>query len=64
MKVGMLFPDYGSQYVGMAKELYDSSRVMQELFEEASNCLNINFVKRARYFAISYLKFESIYFLN
>lgn len=45
MKIGMLFPDYGSQYVGMAKELYDTSRVMQEYFEEASNCLTINFVK-------------------
>ncbi len=44
-KIGMLFPDYASQYVGMAKELYDSSRVMQEYFEEASNCLNVNFVK-------------------
>lgn len=45
MKIGMLFPDYGSQYVGMAKELYDTSRIMQEYFEEASNCLAINFVK-------------------
>lgn len=45
MKIGMLFPDYASQFVGMTKELYDESRVMQEYFEEASNCLNINFVK-------------------
>lgn len=45
MKVGMLFPGYGSQFVGMGKELYDTSRVMQEYFEEASNCLGINFVK-------------------
>ncbi|HEX2978090.1 MAG TPA: ACP S-malonyltransferase [Candidatus Babeliales bacterium] len=45
MKIGMLFPDYGSQYVGMGKELYDTSRIMQEYFEEASTCLNINFVK-------------------
>jgi [acyl-carrier-protein] S-malonyltransferase len=44
-KVAMVFPGYGSQYVGMAKELYDQSRVMQEYFEEASNCLNMNFVK-------------------
>lgn len=44
-RIGMLFPDYGSQYVGMAKELYDNSRSMQEYFEEASNCLNVNFVK-------------------
>jgi len=45
MKYAVLFPGYGSQFVGMGKELYDESRVMQELFEEAYNCLNVNFVK-------------------
>lgn len=45
VKIGMLFPDFGSQFVGMAKELYDHSRVMQEYFEEASSCLNVNFIK-------------------
>ncbi len=45
MKIGMLFPGYGSQYVGMGKDLYDTSRIVQEHFEEASNCLNENFVK-------------------
>src|SRR3989304_8586419 len=45
MKIIMLFPGYGSQFVGMAKELYDESRTVQEYFEEASNCLNVNFVK-------------------
>lgn len=45
MKIAVLFPGYGSQFVGMGKDLYDSSRIMQEYFEEASNCLNINFVK-------------------
>jgi len=45
LKIGMLFPDYASQFVGMAKELYDNSRLIQEYFEEASNCLNINFIK-------------------
>ncbi len=45
MKIGFLFPGYSSQYVGMAKELYDEYRVMQEYFEEASNCLPINFIK-------------------
>lgn len=45
MKIGMLFPDYASQYVGMGKELYDNSRIMQEYFEEASSCLDMNFIK-------------------
>lgn len=45
MKIGMLFPGYPSQYVGMGKELYDNSRIIQEYFEEASNCLGTNFVK-------------------
>src|SRR3972149_740986 len=45
MKIGMLFSGYGGQYVGMGKDLYDNSRAMQELFEEASNCLGSNFVK-------------------
>ncbi len=45
MKIGLLFPDYGSQFVGMGKDLYDESRLMQEYFEEAYNCLSINFVK-------------------
>ncbi len=45
MKIALLFPGYTSQFVGMAKELYDENRIVQEYFEEASNCLNINFVK-------------------
>ncbi len=45
MKIGLLFPGYSNQFVGMAKGLYDESRLIQEYFEEASNCLNINFVK-------------------
>lgn len=44
-KIGMLFPGYGSQYVGMGKDLYDKSRTVQEYFEEASHCLDTNFVK-------------------
>lgn len=45
MKVALVFPGYGSQYVGMGKELYDEYRIVQEYFEEASNCANTNFVK-------------------
>lgn len=45
MKTAFLFPGYGSQFVGMAKDVYDDSRIMQEYFEEAANCLNANFVK-------------------
>lgn len=45
MKVIFLFPGYGAHFVGMCKELYDSSRLVQEYFEEASNCLSLNFVK-------------------
>lgn len=46
MKIGMVFPGYSSQFVGMGKELYDESRIMQEYFEQASHCLlDTNFVK-------------------
>jgi len=45
MKIALFFPGYGSQYVGMGKDIYDENRIVQEYFEEASNCLNVNFVK-------------------
>lgn len=45
MKVAILFPGYGTQFVGMGKNLYDDERLMQEYFEEANACLNSNFVK-------------------
>lgn len=45
MKIAMVFPGYGSQFVGMGRELYNDFRVVQEYFEEASSCANINFVK-------------------
>lgn len=45
MKIVCLFPGYGSQFVGMGKSLYDESRVMQEYFDQASHCIDKNFVK-------------------
>ncbi len=45
MKSALVFPGYMSQYVGMGKELYDEYRIVQEYFEEASSCSNVNFVK-------------------
>lgn len=44
-KIGMIFPGQGSQFLGMGKIFYDRERIVQELFEEASACLGINFTK-------------------
>ncbi len=45
IKIGVLFPGQGTQFVGMCKEFYDTERVVQEMFDQASSCLDINFVK-------------------
>lgn len=45
LKIGMIFPGQGSQFLGMGKEFYDNERIVQEQFEVAASCLNENFVK-------------------
>jgi len=45
MKIGMLFPGQGAQHLTMGKEIYDRERIVQEYFEEASTCLDQNFVR-------------------
>lgn len=41
----MIFPGQGAQFLGMGKELFDQERIVQEFFEEASHCLDMNFVR-------------------
>lgn len=43
--VGILFSGYGEQFVTMGKDIYNESRQVQDLFEQASLCLDINFVQ-------------------
>ncbi len=45
MKIGMIFPGQGAQLLGMGKEFFDKERMVQELFDQASNCLGQNFVR-------------------
>ena len=45
MKIGIIFPGYGQQYITMGKDVYDNVRLMQELFEQASIVSDINYVK-------------------
>ena len=43
MKLAMLFPGYGSQHVGMGKDLYDEYPVVKKYIDEASDYLGVDF---------------------
>lgn len=43
--IGVIFSGYGEQFVTMGKDIYNESRHVQDLFEQASMCLTINFVQ-------------------
>ncbi len=43
--IGVIFSGYGQQFVTMGKDIYNESRHTQDLFEQASMCLNMNFVQ-------------------
>lgn len=45
MKIGIIFPGQGSQHCGMGKALYDTERIVQEHFEQATACLGTNMTK-------------------
>jgi [acyl-carrier-protein] S-malonyltransferase len=56
--VGVIFSGYGEQFVTMGKDIYNQSRHVQDLFEQASMCLDINFVQLC--FAASDAEISSI----
>jgi [acyl-carrier-protein] S-malonyltransferase len=56
--VGIIFSGYGEQFVTMGKDIYNQSRQIQDLFEQASMCLDINFVQLC--FAASDAEISSI----
>ena len=45
MKLGLLFPGQGSQFVGMAKDFYENSNKAKEMFEIASDAISEDFTK-------------------
>ncbi|MBY0109781.1 MAG: hypothetical protein K2X90_01585 [Candidatus Babeliaceae bacterium] len=44
-EVALLFPDYESLHSGIAKELYNCERVVQEYFEEAAHITGLNITR-------------------
>jgi [acyl-carrier-protein] S-malonyltransferase len=45
MRLGLLFPGQGSQFVGMGKDFYENSSLAKEMFEIASDAIKIDFKK-------------------
>ena len=45
MKIGLLFPGQGSQFVGMGKDFYENSDKAKEMFQIASDSIGEDFTK-------------------
>ena len=45
MKLGLLFPGQGSQFVGMAKDFYENSEIAKNMIQKASDAVSVDFKK-------------------